>query len=267
MADTSSLSTPTDGSPLARVAVLLFAALQVLTPLLPQFGIGDPIGAQSDSVRTLITPAGWAFSIWGALYAGSAAFAVWQALPAQRHNALLAQIRWPAAGAFLGNAGWAAYTQLFGLSAISAAIILVTLACLLVVYRAFAAWAPPFAAGERWLAFLPLSALAAWLTAATIVNVAASLRFHGVEAGSAAPSVGAAVVIVGGVVAAAALVRGRGNLPYAMLFLWALAAIYAAGGRSVGEIAVAVVVAAMLVIAGTIVGWRQADGFRAAESG
>src|SRR5690242_6638514 len=84
-----------------RIAVLLAAVLQVLTPLLPQFGIGEPIGSRSDSVRTLITPAGWAFSIWGALYAGSALFAIYQALPSQRDKPLLDRVRLPAAGAFL----------------------------------------------------------------------------------------------------------------------------------------------------------------------
>jgi hypothetical protein len=42
----------------AQVAVLLGAVLQVLTPLLPLLGIGEPIGRQSDASRTLITPAG-----------------------------------------------------------------------------------------------------------------------------------------------------------------------------------------------------------------
>src|SRR5688500_3623743 len=118
---------PGAGSRWPRLAVIIAALLQILTPLFPQFGIGEPIGSQSDAVRTLITPAGWAFSIWGALYAGSTLFAIYQALPAQRDNALLGRIRLPAAGAFLGNALWAAYTQLFGLSAISVLIIAFTL--------------------------------------------------------------------------------------------------------------------------------------------
>ena len=74
---------------LPHLAVLLTAALQILTPLLPQIGIGEPIGSRSLAVRTLITPAGWAFSIWGALYLGATVFAVFQALPAQRQDALL----------------------------------------------------------------------------------------------------------------------------------------------------------------------------------
>ena len=161
---------PTSATAAARAAPFVFAVLQILTPLLPQLGLGDPIGEQSDSVRTLITPAGWAFSIWGPLYAGCLVFAVYQAFPSQRANMLLAHIRWPAAGAFLGNALWAFYTQIFGLSALSAIIILFTLVCLLVVYRCFSRWDGALGSGDRWCAVLPLSALASWLTAASIVS-------------------------------------------------------------------------------------------------
>lgn len=241
----------------ARLSPILFAILQILTPMLPQLGIGAPIGDQSDDSRTLITPAGWAFSIWGPLYAGSLVFAVYQALPAQRHNPLFARIRWPAVGAFLGNALWALYTQLFSLGAISVVIILFTLACLLVIYRRFADWVRPFTAGERWCAVLPLSALAGWLTAASIVNIAASLRFYGVDGGEAAPLIAAAVIIVGGVIAGAALARGRGNPVYALVFLWALAAIYAAGGQEAGAVAAAAAIAALIVIGATILGLRR----------
>jgi len=240
----------------ATIAVVLAAALQILTPLLPQLGVGEPIGTRSDSVRTLITPAGWAFSIWGALYAGSTAFAIYQLLPSQRDNPLLQRIRWPAAGAFLGNAAWAAYTQVYGLSVISVVIIAFTLLCLLTIYRAISD--ARLSTGERWLVYLPLSALTAWLTVATVVNIAASLRFHGVEGGAAAPLIGAAILAVAGIVAAAALARGRGNLPYAAVFLWALAAIYAAGGQEAGLIAAACAVAALLVVGGAILGRRRA---------
>lgn len=251
-------STSSDGhAAFARFAVLFLALLQVLTPLLPSLGIGEPIGSQSDSVRTLITPAGWAFSIWGPLYVGAIAFAIFQALPAQRHSALLAPIRWPAAGAFLGNALWAAYTQLYGLSFVSAAIIAFTLVCLLAAYRHFARFEPAFTRAERWLVVLPLSALAAWLTVATIVNIAAALRFHGVEAGGAAPAMGAGVVLVAGVIAAAALVAGRGNPPFALVFLWALAAIYAAGGQAAGLVAAATALAALAVVVGAAAGLQR----------
>ena len=245
------------GFSLAIAAPLMFAILQILIPVLPQLGVGEPIGDQSDTVRSLVTPAGWAFSIWGPLYAGSILFAVYQALPSQRDNGLLMQIRWPAASAFLGNAVWALYTQSFGLSVISALIILFTLISLLIIMRRFVFWSAPLTSGERWCAVLPLSALASWLTAASIVNIAATLKFHGVEGGDATPIIAAAIIVVGGVIAAAALIRIQGNPPFALVFLWALAAIYSSGGTEASEVALATGIAALLVIVTTIVGLRS----------
>ena len=89
--------------------------------------------------------------------------------------------------------------------------------------------------------------------------MSASLRFHGVEVGDAAPMAAAGVVIVGGVIAALALLRGRGNLPYALVFLWGLAAIFAEGGQTATLVAMATVVACLLVVAGAILGWRRAE--------
>ncbi len=249
---------PTPGNDrLSRLLPILFALLQVLTPLLPQLGVGVPIGERSDGVRTLVTPAGWAFSIWGALYTGAFVFAIYQALPAQRGNALVARLRWPAAGAFLGNATWALYAQSFGLGAPSSLIILLTLACLLTCYVRLAGTRRALTRGESWCAYLPLSALASWLTAASIVNITASLRFHGVEGGDASAVIAAAVIAVGGAIASIALPKGRGNMPYALVFLWALAAIYAAGGQAAAPVAIAVAAAAALVVTAVLVGRRR----------
>lgn len=247
-------------SPSARstwIVPIVFAILQILTPTLPLFGVGQQIGSQSDTVRTLITPAGWAFSIWGALYTGALVFAVFQALPAQRDNRLLDLVRLPAAGAFAGNAVWALYTQIYGLSAISVVIIAAALVCLLIAYRRFADWPHSFTAGQRWCAVLPLTALASWLTVATTVNIAASLRFHGVEGGSATPLIAAAVLLIAGAIGAAALLKGRGNPPYAIVFLWALSAIHAAGGQQASPVALSAGLAALMIVAATIIGLRR----------
>ena len=252
------MKTRIDANPAAILAVIVAAILQIVASSLPAFGIGEPIGSQSDAVRTLITPAGWAFAIWGPLYAGSVVFAIYQALPAQRRNRLLAQIRLPAAGAFLGNALWALHTQFFGLAVFSAIIIVFSLSCLIAIYRVFASWQPMFATGERWCAVLPLSALAAWVTAATIVNIAATLLFYGVDAGQAAPLISALVILTGGAIASLVLTQGGGNPVYALVFLWALAAIYAAGGQRAELVAIAAVVAAGLVIIGMLIGLRSA---------
>ena len=240
-------------SPIQRFAVVLAVFIQIGATFLPQLGFGDPIGDRSDSVRTLITPSGWAFAIWGLLFLGSAIFAIWQALPGQRDNRLIDRIAYPAAIALAAQGVWATYTQFANLTAISAVIILVSLAGLLICLRALSSQ-ETLSSGERWFAALVLSALAAWLTAASIVNVSATLVYYGIGGGFAYPLAAAIMVAVGGVIAATAVVRSRGNPWYTLVFCWALLAIYYRGGQEAGSIAAACIFAAVLVLLGALVG-------------
>ncbi len=244
-------------SMLQRLAVIVAVIIQIGSTALPALGFGEPIGSRSDSIRTFITPAGAAFSIWGFLYLGAAVFSIWQALPQQKHNALLDRIAWPAAGAFFGNGIWALYTQFANLTIFSALIILFNLFCIMLVLRAFVQLERPFTLAEKLVAVLPQSSLAAWLTAASIVNITAALKYHGF---TVPPETGAlltaAVLIVGGIVAALVVYRSRGNLWYALTFLWALLWIYLKGGQQFSAIAIACLVAAAMVAFATAAALR-----------
>ena len=244
-----------------RLAIVLAVFVQIGAGFLPRFGIGVFVGDRSDAVRTLITPAGWAFAIWGPLFALSILFALWQALPAQRNNALLARIGWPAAIALAAQGVWSTYTQLANLTFASVLIILVSLAGLLIVLRALVA-APGLSRAERIFVAPAFSALAAWLTAASIVNIAAALKYHGFAGGDPWPLVTTAMVAIGSVIAAIAAWRVRGAPLYGLVFCWALNAIRAASGERHAEIGYAAIAGIVLVLA--VTGWRlsQADNRR-----
>lgn len=244
-----------------RIAVILAVVIQIGATFLPQLGFGEQIGDRSDSARTLITPSGWAFAIWGPLFLGSAVFAIWQALPAQRDNRLLARIAWPAAIALAAQGVWATYTQFANLTFVSALIILVSLGGLLACLRALVR-AERLSAGERWFAALVLSSLAAWLTAASIVNISASLVYHGVGGGFTDPIAAAVMVGVGGLVAALAVGRSKGNPWYALVFCWALAAIFYRGGQEAEVIAIACIASGALVLLVTLASLARADNRR-----
>lgn len=244
-----------------RAAIILAVVIQIGSTFLPQLGLGDPIGDRSDSVRTLITPSGWAFAIWGPLFFGSAAFAIWQALPGQRDNRLLDRIGWPAAIALAAQGVWAIYTQFNNLTAISAVIILVSLVGLLMVLRALCD-RQEMTSGERWFAGLVFSALAAWLTAASIVNISATLAYYGIGGGFSVPIAAAVMVAIGGTIAALAVVRSRGNPWYALVFCWALLAIYFRGGQQASSIAIACIASGLLVLLGMFIGLSRPENRR-----
>lgn len=245
---------PSVNRPIAqRYGVIAAVVVQIGAGFLPRIGIGEFIGDRSDAARTLITPAGYAFAIWGPLFALSFAYAVWQALPAQRSNALLDRIAWPATVALAAQGVWSTYTQLANLTAISVAIILVSLAGLLTVLRALVA-ETSLSRGERIFVAPAFSALAAWLTAASIVNIAASLKYHGIGGPEPTPLLAAVMVGVGALIAAVAAARVRGAPLYGLVFAWALVAINAAGGQRFAEVGWAALGGAVLVLTVTV--WR-----------
>jgi len=239
-----------------RWAVIIAVVMQIGAGFLPRFGIGEFIGTRADAVRTLITPAGWAFAIWGPLFLLSVAFAIWQALPPQRTNALLDRIAWPAAVALAAQGVWSIYTQIANLTVVSVMIILVSLVGLLVVLRALVRM-PLLSRGERVFVAPAFTALAAWLTAASIVNVSASLKYHGIAGAEPSPGITTLMIVIGAVIAAIAVSRSRGAPLYGLVFVWALTAINAAGGERFASVGWAATGGIVLVLAVTV--WRLSD--------
>ncbi|MDA7787889.1 hypothetical protein N8940_01500 [Sphingomonadaceae bacterium] len=232
-------------------------AFQIGSTFLPALGFGEQIGDRSDAIRTLVVPSGWAFSIWGLLFLGSAIFAVWQAIPALRSNALLDKIAWFAAGATGANGAWATYTQFNNLDIVSAIIILFSLGCLLMILRSLVSWSQPFSTGERWIAVLTFSALAAWLTVASTVNISATLAYYGVAASGQYPLLAAIIILVAGVIGAAAVLRSRGNPWFALVIGWAMLAIYFKGGQEHSGIALAAAISGVLPLVAALIGLRN----------
>jgi hypothetical protein len=245
-----------------RAAIIAAVIWQIGSTFLPALGLGEQIGDRSDAIRTLVVPSGWAFAIWGPLFLGCAVFAIWQALPAQRNNALLDKIGWYAAGATAAQGAWATYTQFYNLTALSVIIIVFSLLCLLAILRQLTTWRDPFSTGERWIAALTFSALAAWLTVASTVNIVAALKYHGVGGAEEYPKLAGAIVLIAGIIGAEAAQRSRGNPWYAAVILWAMLAIYFKNGQQVTEIALATGFSAVFVILGCGRGLKTAGNRR-----
>ncbi|MDB5241745.1 MAG: hypothetical protein JWP57_2370, partial [Spirosoma sp.] len=79
-------------------------------------------GDISNKYHTLITPAGYAFAIWGLIFLGLLAFAVYQALPSQRTNQRFRSVGWWVILNTLCNAVW---SPLFNNEQIGIALIVI----------------------------------------------------------------------------------------------------------------------------------------------
>jgi benzodiazapine receptor len=86
---------------LAVVATVLLNGLANALPL-----NGLTTGEISDRFQVYFVPAGYVFSIWGLIYLALAAYAVYQALPAQRENARLGRIGYLFVLSCLANVTW-----------------------------------------------------------------------------------------------------------------------------------------------------------------
>lgn len=102
---------PTRTDKIRTGALLAAAAAQVLVPAIgPLLGQSE-IAEVSKRTKSIVTPPGWAFGVWGPIFAASVATAVVQSLPGQRTTPASRTTGWVLAAASAGNALWEAVAQ------------------------------------------------------------------------------------------------------------------------------------------------------------
>ncbi len=172
----------------------------------------------------LITPAPYAFSIWGLIYLGLIAFIVYQALPDYRENPMVKAVGILFAVSSLFNVLWLFFWhyQLVGWSFI---IMLLFLATLVVIYLRLGAVTTEKSMYDRFLVKFPFSLYLGWISAATIVNFNVwlySIGWLGTGAGGVFFTI---LMIIIAVLVALAVFYLRQDYVYAAVFIWALVGI------------------------------------------
>ncbi len=215
-----------------QVANVAGALFQVVAGAGGVLLLGLDVGAVSAENGTLVVPADYAFVIWSPIFLLCLAYAVYQALPANRENPLLRRVGWFSAGAFFSNGLWEilfpARQFLLAQVVIVGIFALVALAYLGVLHESRGR---VLSGSERWLVTLPLGLLFGWITAATLVSFATTFVALGLlQGGSGEAVLGAALLLTGGLLASAVLLAGRvgplqGNLAYATAVMWALVGV------------------------------------------
>ena len=247
---------------LRQGANVVFVIAQIaVVPVIQTMGVAD-IGAMSDRYPTYVVPAGYAFSIWGLIFALTVAYAAWQALPAQRERPLLRRVGWLTAAAFLGNTLWQIVFPL-GLFPLSVAVIFGILASLAVAQARVVERLDALSRAELWLVRVTFSIFLGWISVAAVANTAQTLSASGWDASDAgAAGWGVAMLLAAGAIGAAVAVATVANLAFAGAVVWALVAV--AIGQRTGDVAVgtsatqaAALVAAALVAAAALLDWRR----------
>ena len=185
---------------------------------------GQMTGQISDYFDVYFTPAGYVFSIWGLIYLALIAYAVYQALPAQRTNPRLARTGWWFVLSCAANTGWI-FAWHWNRYLLSFLLMIVVLLSLIRVYEGLEIGRFKASLGETWLAQVPFSIYLGWITVATVANVTAVLDYWNWSGWGISEEAWLSIMLVVALVVAALMTWRRRDTPYALVLAWAFAGI------------------------------------------
>ena len=213
---------------------------------------GQDTAAISDNNFTLITPAGYVFSIWGIIYVLLGVFVVYQALPRERGSGFHEKIGWLFVLSSLINIVWIFVWQ-YEILILSVVLIFALLLTLIGIYLRLNIGKSKVKASERLAVHLPFSVYLGWITIASIANVAVMLTAYNWDGFGISPEIWTIIVVAVAVVITLLMLGIRKDIAFALVVIWALVGIGAshAGNQTVvllTEVASIIVGIAVLVV-------------------
>lgn len=187
---------------------------------------GKTSGEISDLYSTLITPAGFTFSIWSLIYTLLLVFVVYQALPRNREQSFLRQVSFLFVLSGVLNVLWL-FLWHYDLLTFSVVVMLALLATLIAIYLRLGIGKVDVSLKEKLCVHVPFSVYLGWITVASITNVAAALTAVGWDGGGIEGVTWVVLVIVVALVITLAVIGTRKDAAYGLVLVWALAGIVA----------------------------------------
>jgi benzodiazapine receptor len=214
-------------SSILRYANILFFALTVVVNSLAGSTtiIGGKNTAQvSDANLTLITPAGYVFSIWGIIYILLGVFVVYQALPKQQGKDYQKKIGWLFVLSSLVNVVWLFLWQ-FEYLPLSVVLMFLLLASLILIYVRLGVGKSKVTMSAKLAIHLPFSVYLGWITVASIANVAATLVSLNWDDFGISPEIWATLVVAVALIITILMLITRKDVAYSLVIIWALVGI------------------------------------------
>lgn len=173
----------------------------------------------SDKYPTVLTPAGYAFSIWGLIYFGLVAFTIYQLLPSKLER--LRSVRLLYVVSCVLNCGWlyAWHSYAIGICVILLFALLATLALINIKLKTAES------AREALLTKAPFGIYFGWVTAASIVNFVIYLRSIDVQMSASAWNTLGCIFIAAALIAAVIVRVKLRNFLYPLAVAWAATGI------------------------------------------
>jgi benzodiazapine receptor len=242
---------------LAVIAVIVINGLANALPL-----NGQTTGEISDRFQVYFVPAGYVFSIWGLIYVGLIAFAIYQALPAQRDNPRLRSMGYLFTLSCVANIAWIFlwHYEIFPLTLVA---MLALLLLLIAIYLRLGIGRVRVPTAQKWLVHVPFSIYLGWITVATIANVTSLLDYLNWSGWGISPEAWTVIMLIAGVAIASAVSLTRGDVAYMLVIVWAFAgiAVKHAGTPVVATTAwVTTVLVALMLVVGSLFRKRLRKG-------
>jgi hypothetical protein len=187
--------------------------------------IGGKTTAQiSDANPTLITPAGYVFSIWGVIYVLLGVFVVFQALPSEKGREFREKVGWFFIISNILNIVWLFLWQ-FEYLFLSVIIMFLLLATLILIYLRLEIGKSKVQLYEKIAFHLPFSVYLGWITIASIANIAATLVSVNWNGFGISPEAWAIIIITIALLITISVVLTRKDIAYGLVVIWALLGI------------------------------------------
>lgn len=187
--------------------------------------IGGKTTAQvSDANPTLITPAGYVFSIWGIIYTLLGIFVFYQALPNQKAKEFRAKVGYLFIASSILNIVWLFLWQ-FEHLVFSVFVMFLLLATLIAIYLRLDVGKSTVSLRDNIAFYVPFSVYLGWITIASIANVATALVSVNWDGFGINQETWAILVVVIALVITLLVIITRKDLAYGLVVIWAFAGI------------------------------------------
>jgi hypothetical protein len=202
--------------------VIITLVVNTLANALPLNGLNT--GQISDQFHVYFVPAGYVFSIWGLIYLGLIAFAIFQALPAQRENLRLRATGWWIALGGLANSAWI-FLWHYGQFPLTLVAMFTLLGTLIITYLHLGIGRSSVSKSETWTVRIPFSIYLGWITVAAVANVTSVLDFVKWDRFGLAPEVWMVTMLAAVLIITLSMIFTRRDAAFTLVILWALAGI------------------------------------------
>ena len=178
----------------------------------------------SDANPTLITPAGYVFSIWGIIYVLLGIFVIFQALPREKEKEYHGKIGWLFILSSAFNIIWLFLWQ-FEYLVFSVILMFLLLASLISIYLRLDIGKSDVGVREKLTIHLPFSTYLGWITIASIANVSVTLVSLEWDGFGISFETWATLIVIIALLIAILVLTTRKDIAYGLVIIWAFVGI------------------------------------------